>query len=1400
MAKGKKKVKGFLSALLALTMCGSTVAFAACGNSGPYIGEDGYWYVNGEKTDVLAKGEKGDKGETGATGATGEKGDAGEKGETGDKGAQGNKGDKGETGDKGSTGKPGIILNGEGDLYKASGAITEKEGVVSPVDKFADGNLPYDGKFYMDYPDLATAQKAAHELAVQVAAEGDVLLKNEDGALPLADTERKVTLLGIRNARMVRSGFGSGAGGGSAISTLLADSMEREGFSINRKLLSHYTKQIGLMVEDNILELNPNTYGASLTSTYASYNDAAVLVFSRTGAENFDIATNRAPGYADEDAHKLQLDDNERLLVKHAKENFKKVIVVINSSNIMQIPELNAPKSTEYGVDAILWVGSVGQDGTDAIAKILTGEVNPSGHTVDLWEKDFKKSPTWTNFGTNTQNKVGNERLDAVYYDKDGNVSKFADVEYREGIYYGYKYYETRYTDNTDKEEAYENVLYPYGYGLSYTTFDWVLDNVSATGNITGADSQITMRVWVKNSGLVPGKDVVQVYYSAPYFENGIEKAAVNLVGFGKTKLLQPGESDVVTITFNAQDMASYDWNDANSNGFSGYELEAGDYKIVAAHNSHEAAQLAMGEADATLKTDYKTADGTTSMSRKGFSVTRTVAQAAGDTATNGKTGINCETDLVTGKKIENVYFAEKEDGTKVVEAIAGTDGKDNIAGILSHKDFRSVNASLTKGMISRSDEGGLKQPEPASKEDRTLSDEVLADWNSQSQYFSYQDKETDPWYVKAAPTSWDQATDGTKALTLTLADVAGLDYVEYVLKDGVPTLPENMTQAQKDANATWERFMNQFTWEELCSLPSNANNIIERLGSISLDRNGKPSYKYGDPDGPINAGGVQFPSNPILAATYNTALAEEEGRMVGNLLVLNGSGGWRGAGADIHRSPFSGRNFEYYSEDGVTSGIIGAAVTKGVTEKGIIAHFKHFFGNDQEAYRADYGGVFTWATEQQIREQMAKPFEYIIKYGGTIGLMNSFNRIGKWTQSTNFATHERLLNQEWDFKGSVEGDMWAKEFVPLNLGVRGGDDELLTSDSGYPAGALERGKWDATKKTVLVAKDAAEYEKNGGYLSDKGVGTLESPTHYFSVRKCAQRLLQTMANSVVNQNGYAQVETVKYTLTKGIYNSIVLDIPGKTNDATFTFKDDVVWPKGMTYNAETGILSGMPEEDTAADVAGTFTCDGWITKNPKNVLFKFTIETDLLFGTTAIANGGEVKTTAAALASGVTIQANQLKYGAQIMLAGKNAWTGAISISNQRITNAYCYEGKWYHRDEDKSAADILTLGQVMPGGFSGTEEQLAELDNYHLYGFEVEGLPNGLTATKVETDELGWMGKATYKVNTSLQLKGTVAAGKYTVTVTLKAPYVSKSTNPWMSPNDSELNYTVTFTIVVA
>jgi beta-glucosidase len=303
-------------------------------------------------------------------------------GPAGPAGPQGDPGPAGPAGPAGTPGEDGKdAVSQSGDEYVMSPDIVESMFVSPGV----NGNFQYNGKFYTDYATLAEAQTAAHALAVQLAAEGIVLLKN-DNALPLTEDEKDITLLGIRTARMIRSGFGSGAGGGSAISTLLADAMRAAGYNINPKPIEVYDREVRLMREDLVLELGQEFYGPSITSTYQAYGDAAILTFSRTGAENYDLATNNAAGHSNPDDHFLMLDDNEVALVKHAKAHFDKVIVLINSSNIMQIPELDAPKTADnLGVDAILWVGGVGQDGCTAIAHILNGDINPSGHTVDLW-------------------------------------------------------------------------------------------------------------------------------------------------------------------------------------------------------------------------------------------------------------------------------------------------------------------------------------------------------------------------------------------------------------------------------------------------------------------------------------------------------------------------------------------------------------------------------------------------------------------------------------------------------------------------------------------------------------------------------------------------------------------------------------------------------------------------------------------------------------------------------------------------------------------------------------------------------------------------------------------------------------------------------------------------------
>ncbi len=1228
----------------------------------------------------------------------------------GPQGPQGEQGEQGPQGEQGVPGEPYVIP----DNYVPSPDIVETFFTSTGTQS---GFLDTEGKFYADYESLDDAQTAAHDLAEEIAAEGFVLLKNADNALPLQSYEMNVSLLGIRTVDVLRSGFGSGSGtrGLAGDSVTLSEGMQQAGFVVNPSPILLYEQQRALLPDGyNILEVPTSKYSQSLISSFAAFDDAAIITFSRSGGENVDSAMLNVPGHSDPTEHYLELDDNEEALITLAKQHFEKVIVLINSSNIMEIPELNAEKTdSNLGVDAILWVGSVGQDGTKAIGKILNGSINPSGHTVDLWENDFTLSPTYTNFGLMSQNKDGEGNpLDTMYYDENGDMTDFASVEYREGIYSGYRYYETLYADAADsaaQDAAYENVLYPFGYGLSYTTFEWTLDNVADDAKITAANQTVTMRIRVKNTGSVAGQDVVQIYYSAPYTPGGIEKSATTLIQFGKTKLLQPGESEILTIQFVAQEIASFDWNDANDNDYKGYELEAGNYVISANRDSHTPV----------------------------LSVNRTVDDT-----------ILCTTDLVSGEEITPIFSQDD--------------------------DFTTVNDSLLGGMISRAD--GLRQPDPASKADRTLSAEEFAWFLAQSNYYSYQDEVTDPWYVSDLPDLWDQADSGTTdELLITLADMAGVPYVEPKIVDGEVVL------ATDEDSLKWEEFMNQFTWEELVALPANPNSGVDRANIAG----------YSDPDGPINAGGIQFPSNPIVAATFNQELAFELGEMVGNLLLLNGSSGWRGAGANIHRSPFSGRNFEYYSEDGVMTGLIGMNVSLGVVSKGIIAHFKHFFGNDQETYRADYGGVATWETEQTLREITAKGFEYIIKYGRVTGLMTSFNRVGGVVNTTNWAVHEALLNQEWGFEGSTECDAWAKEYVPLNLAIRGGDDQSLTRDTNYPPNMIERGVWDPVENCVRVAADETEY--------DAGQSTMLSPTHYFAMRKVAQRLLQSSANSLVNKNGYNDVVVLDLVVEKGIYTDDTFLILDDNTSAVFSIPDPVegVWvegPEGLTFDPETGKITGRATTEGVTEIEGTVDIDGWIKDVP--ALVRITVVSPFQFNGSTIDEAATTTITVNEEFTGV-FDSDTMTYGSIGPVGDPiqgSPW--APPSPNVIIVNAYisAIDGQKYHRDEDKSAADIITIGIE--------DVDMASSEAFGLYGYSYTGdLPTGMTLEEVMGIYVGYAKRAGYEVPVGFELSGTpTETGTFTFTVTLTVPVVGKSTNPWIIASGTKvLTYEQSYTIIV-
>lgn len=1160
-----------------------------------------------------------------------------------------------------------------------------EETLVS-ADGVTTGRLDKEGKYYTDYATKKEASEAGKEVAVTIAEEGDVLLKNENNTLPLSKYEKKVTLFGMHSVDLVVAGGGSGAGtldNDGIMHSTLQSSMEDAGFSVNPRTISLYTSYLQMGTINNELPLA--NYTQSTIESYSTYGDAAIVTLSREGTENKDLATNSVADHANEDDHVLQLDDNEKALIKHVKENFDKVIVLINSSNIMQIPELAAEKTdSNLGVDAILWIGGVGNNGVDAVGKILNGEVNPSGHTSDIWSADFTKDPTWTNFGFDTQNKDANgNRMDASYYDEDGNQTNYSQVEYREGIYLGYKYYETKAHDMGAEGEAWydENVLYPFGYGLSYTTFDWEWAGVEDNVVIDAANRTVTVRVKVTNTGDVAGKDVVQVYYSAPYTSGEIEKASNNLVNFAKTDMLEPGESQIVEVQFVAQDMASFDWNDANKNGFSGYELEAGDYIITANRDSHTPV----------------------------LSTTRKI-----------ESDIRCETDYTSGKEIKPIFTGE----------------------------FDSTNETLLENMISRAT--GLEQPKPASKEDRTLDDATLKEYDDQDIYYHSELKTSDPWYVSSVPSNWNQGVIDSND-PITLAEMSGIDYELPQLKNGTVTI------AQDAGTQKWETFMNQLSWEDMANIVSG--DAKSGPGISAMANIGKPEDNYAD--GPVQIrGGTLFPSNPILAASFNTDLAEQKGRIIGNQAIFAGLSQWAGGGMNTHRSPFSGRNFEYFSQDAFHSARFSEAEVTGALSKGLITYCKHFFLNDQESFRADYGGVFTWATEQVIRENYLRPFEFAIK-AGSMGLMSSFNRIGKQVTTNSYAIHQYLLRDEWDSKADVCTDAWAKAYVPVNKMALSGSDQLLGQSSSYSNNAFDHGTWDPEKKTVLVAEGE-------NVTSSSNPGTVEDDSLYYGVRIRAQRALYTRANSSTAQNGFTAGEKIVVNLERGVSNNIPVTIAG-TNDVTISLAQDATMPQGLKL-VNGNVISGNPSTEGSWDINVNVTVDGWITST---AVLELNVVSAVQIDGKAATTAGETKLALNQAYDG-KIQAPSLAYG--------------TVTGSRMIVNWYEYKFQKYNRNEDKTASDIITI-------------DAADADVAHEYSYKVTG--DTIPGVSFKTVTKWWDGlshRGGYDVPDYVQMSGTpTQAGTYHITVTINLPTTFLMSGWLMTFGCGETQYVQEITIVV-
>ena len=711
-------------------------------------------------------------------------------------------------------------------------------------------------RYYTDYMTLEEEQQIAKDLAIEVASEGFVLLKNENNVLPLAKGG-KVSLFGMHSVSLIAST--SGSAGGSTGANGIAEStlqmaMENAGYRVNAKLVDLYTKHKTLGTTSN--ELPMNYYSAATISSYNGYGDAAIIVFSRTGSEGGDKLVSNVTDHSNPADHELMLDDNEKALVKHVKEHYpnKPIIVLINSSNILQIPELAEPKATsEYGVDAIFWVGNTGNNAIEAIGKLISGEVNPSGHTVEVWERDFTKGPSFTNFGNQTQNVDENgDTMDAFFY-HNGEATKYATIEYREGIYVGYKYYETAADDmNAENpgsgDEWYDSqVLYPYGYGLSYTTFDWELMPAADTA-ITDPFQKLSMQVKVTNTGDVAGKEVVQVYANPPYTKGGIEKASANLVGFAKTEELKPGASQLVEVTFSVKELASFDYNDVNENENAGYELEEGEYILSIRADSHTVLDSTTLNCEQLLTWDE---DGNPDTPNNIFS------QEDGEWEQYNTLAY---------------HWTESGEDHYLTRDMLVVDGEvydlEQLAWLLDEdeNEFTHEAFNVLKGR---------KASHAYEDYDNVLTDEIETD------YENVWTKE-----MSDIPAEWTQGTGvidpATGRYAIELYDLLGVDYDD----------------------AKWDELLNQLTLDEMISLVLDGGYHTQSVESI-----GKPYVE--DKDGPAQIGmgggdssGWAWCGAPLIAQTWNVELSYEVGEAIGNETMLLGGVGWYGPGMQSSGRP----------------------------------------------------------------------------------------------------------------------------------------------------------------------------------------------------------------------------------------------------------------------------------------------------------------------------------------------------------------------------------------------------------------------------------------------------------------------------------------------------------------
>ena len=808
----------------------------------------------------------------------------------------------------------------------------------------------------------------ATELVSEIVEEGVVLAKNENAILPVASGSR-LNVFGWSSTSPCYGGTGSGALNTAYPTTDLLTGLKDAGIETNEELSQFYVDyqatrpEVGMWAQDWTLpEPNVSLYSQELMDNAKAFSDTAMIVITRVGGEGADLPDNMPAVvdgswlgqdgvnksdetyYAgvyddtmnqgndwDEGDHFLQLDNREEEMIDLVCSNFDKVILVYNGANAFELGWVS-----EYPqIQGVLLCPGTGQTGFEGFGRVVNGEVNPSGHTVDLYPASMKDAPWWNNHGSYVYDNMKDYGLTAMSFGGSETTSNPSFVNYSEGIYVGYKFYETAAKEGLiDYDKA---VVYPFGYGLSYTDFTQTMSDISYDG--TNASFSVT----VTNNGTVAGKDVVEIYLEAPYTNGGIEKASASLLEFAKTGDIAPGASETVEFSIPVERMASYDYQ-----GKGCYVLEAGTYRLSANADSH------------------------TEFDSKSFDVGAAV-----------------------------VY---DQNNKRESDQTAAVNQFDYAAGDVTY--------------LSRANHFANYKQATAAPVSYDMSDEAKATFYNITNYL------TDEATAADEDPNAEPITTGAST-SLKLMDLRGLDYDD----------------------PKWDELLNALTIEEMNSLTSLGGYQTAAIASIG-------KIRTNDCDGPASinnnftgVGSVGFPAAVMIANTWSDDIAYRFGGSIGEMADEMDTAGWYGPAMNIHRTAFAGRNFEYYSEDGILSGSMAANAIKGAQEHGVYAYMKHFALNDQEANRCSM--LCTWTNEQAMREIYLKPFEISVKEGDSLAVMSSFNYIGnRWAGGTKQLC-ETVLRDEWGFRGFVETDYFGVyNYMSADQAIRNGTDLMLVN---YP-------------------------------------------------------------------------------------------------------------------------------------------------------------------------------------------------------------------------------------------------------------------------------------------------------------------------------------------------------------